>query len=105
MPEKKIAVLGLKPMRIGPKTVAPNMASTCCRPTRIVCPQGRRSSGAMTPPVFTVQLGKYPRFSAVAILVSSFVLNKNDSCSVEQSSLYCPDKTTRFLKCKRECYA
>src|ERR1044071_2192373 len=67
MPEKKIAVFGLKPINIGPKTVAPNIASTCCRPTRMVCPHGSRSSGAMMPSFFGVQLVKYPCFSAVAM--------------------------------------
>src|SRR6266852_2629657 len=59
IPEKKIAVLGLKPMIMGARTVAPNMASTCCRPRKMDCPQGSRSSGAMMPPALGVQPVKY----------------------------------------------
>ena len=32
MPEKKIAVFGLKPMMTGASTVAPNMAKMCWMP-------------------------------------------------------------------------
>src|SRR5579859_1909489 len=70
IPEKKMAVFGLKPIRIGAKTVAPNMASTCCKPTKMDCPQGKRSSGAMMPSFFRVQPEKYPRFSTAAIQAS-----------------------------------
>src|SRR4051812_15948406 len=42
--------LGSKPSRIGHSTLAPNMATTCCRPRAVVCGQGRRSSGATTVP-------------------------------------------------------
>jgi hypothetical protein len=44
----RIAMLGLKPMRIGASTVAPNIAITCCTPIAAVCGQGSRSSGATT---------------------------------------------------------
>src|SRR5207237_10098024 len=75
MPEKKIAVLGSKPMSKGPRTVEPNIASTCCRPTKMGCPQGSRSSGAMTPSVFSLQLGRYACISfstdAIFILLAS----------------------------------
>ena len=40
MPEKKIATFGSKPIRSGASTVAPNIATTCCRPTRMVGPVG-----------------------------------------------------------------
>ena len=43
-------MLGSNPMRMGASTVAPNIAITCCTPIAAVCGQGRRSSGAMTPP-------------------------------------------------------
>jgi hypothetical protein len=49
-PLMRIAMLGLKPIRIGASTVAPNMAITCCTPIAAVCGQGRRSSGATTAP-------------------------------------------------------
>ena len=45
-------------------TVAPNMAIRCCTPMTVVCGQGRRSSGPMTPPLarvvgdFSVQLNR-----------------------------------------------
>src|SRR5690348_9317898 len=55
-PEKKIAVLTGNPMSRGATTVAPNIASACCRPSAIVLPQGSRSSGAITPDDFTRQL-------------------------------------------------
>src|SRR6266702_4563306 len=64
---EKIAVFGLKPMMMGARTVAPNMASTCCKPRKMDCPQGSRSSGAMMPPVLGVQPVKYPCLSTVAI--------------------------------------
>src|SRR3954469_16239651 len=35
-----------KPIRIGHSTLAPNIATTCCSPSAIVCGHGRRSSGA-----------------------------------------------------------
>ncbi len=48
MPEKKIVVLGGKPIRTGTMNVAPNIASTCWAPRPMVCGQARRSSGATT---------------------------------------------------------
>src|SRR5690348_17548366 len=42
--------LASRPIRIGASTLAPNIATTCCRPSAVVCPHGRRSSGAMTTP-------------------------------------------------------
>src|SRR5579875_1999902 len=71
LPEKKMAVFGSKPIKRGPSTVEPNMASTCCRPTSMDCPQGSRSSGAMMPPLLRVHPVKYPCFSTVAIKSSS----------------------------------
>ena len=59
MPEKRIATLGSKPISSGASTVAPNIATTCCRPSASVGPAGRRSSGAITPDVRVVQRGKY----------------------------------------------
>src|SRR6185369_8359343 len=50
MPLIRMAMLGSNPMRIGASTVAPNIAITCCTPIAAVCGQGRRSSGAITPP-------------------------------------------------------
>src|SRR5215211_2381310 len=35
-----------KPMSKGARTVAPNIATTCCSPSRMLCSHGRRSSGA-----------------------------------------------------------
>ncbi len=45
MPEKKIAVLALKPMSIGPNTVAPNMATTCWIAAKMFGMGGSDSSG------------------------------------------------------------
>src|SRR4051812_44552177 len=50
MPLMRIAMFGLKPIRIGASTVAPNIAITCCTPIAAVCGQARRSSGATTLP-------------------------------------------------------
>src|SRR5882757_127874 len=53
------AMLGSKPISRGARIVDPNIATTCCRPSAVVCGHGRRSSGATTPPstgCFTVQL-------------------------------------------------
>ncbi|MDT4827161.1 hypothetical protein FQZ97_604980 [compost metagenome] len=57
MPLIRIAMLGLKPIRIGASTVAPNMAITCWMPIAPVCSQGSRSSGAMTAPLASVDTG------------------------------------------------
>jgi hypothetical protein len=62
---------------MGARTVAPNMASTCCRPTKIVCPQGSRSSGAMIPSFLRVQPVKYPRLSVVS--VAMIILLENNA--------------------------
>src|SRR6516165_3569411 len=43
-----IAILGSKPISNGARTVEPNIATTCCIPSAMVCGQGRRSSGATT---------------------------------------------------------
>ena len=58
MPEKKIATFGSKPISSGASTVAPNIATTCCSPTRMVGPVGRRSSGRITPSRLIVQTMK-----------------------------------------------
>src|ERR1700758_3044429 len=50
MPLIRMAMLGLKPIRIGASTVAPNIAITCCTPIAAVCSHGRRSSGATMAP-------------------------------------------------------
>src|SRR5215467_10225499 len=57
MPDIRIATFGSNPIKSGARTVAPNIATTCCRPSAIVCGQGRRSSGAITPSVFCVHCG------------------------------------------------
>src|SRR5438094_2598665 len=106
IPEKKMAVFGSKPIIIGPRTVAPNIASTCCNPTKMDCPQGSLSSGAIIPSFLRDQRGKYPCFSAVAM--TSVLLRtkvRYDGCSVEQSRLHCPDKTRHFLRSERKCYS
>src|SRR2546428_13961965 len=66
--EKKSEGVGLKARMMGAKTVDPNMASTCCRPTKMVCPQGSRSSGAMIPSVLRVQPVRYPGFSVTVAM-------------------------------------
>jgi hypothetical protein len=58
MPENRIETFGSKPMRRGARTVAPNMATTCCSPTTTVAPAGSRSSGMTTPSVLRLQRGK-----------------------------------------------
>ena len=56
-PEKKSVVVGGKPVMIGTKKVAPNIAAMCCSPVPMVRGQESRSSGAITPPeLFTFQL-------------------------------------------------
>src|SRR5476649_1344896 len=53
------AMLGSKPISSGARIVEPNIATTCCRPSAVVCGHGRRSSGATTTPstgCLTVQL-------------------------------------------------
>ena len=49
-PEKKSVVVGGKPVMIGTKKVAPNMAAICCKPTPMVRGQLRRSSVETTAP-------------------------------------------------------
>jgi hypothetical protein len=50
IPEKKRVVVGGKPVMIGTKNVAPNIAAMCCRPTPMVRGQVRRSSVETTSP-------------------------------------------------------
>src|SRR5436190_22988970 len=57
-----MATLGSKPISSGASTVAPNIATTCWSPSARVWAMGRRSSGAMTPDVRSVQRGKYVRY-------------------------------------------
>ena len=54
-PEKNRVVAGGKPVRIGTRKVAPNIATTCCAPMPMVIGQARRSLGATTEPGFTVR--------------------------------------------------
>jgi hypothetical protein len=54
-PDIRMAMFGSKPISSGASTVAPNMATTCWRPMATIWGQGRRSSGAITPWVFSVQ--------------------------------------------------
>src|SRR5579884_1286097 len=54
-PEKKIAVLGGKPISSGATTVEPNIASVCCSPSATLSAHGSRSSGAITPARFSRQ--------------------------------------------------
>ena len=49
-PENNKVVLTGNPVRVGTRSVAPNMAMTCCIPTPIVRGQLNRSSGATTAP-------------------------------------------------------
>jgi hypothetical protein len=53
IPEKKSVVVAGKPVRIGTRNVAPNIAAICCKPRPIVKGQLRRSSGATTSPDVT----------------------------------------------------
>src|SRR3954470_16441688 len=57
MPLMRMAMLGSKPMRMGASTVEPNIAITCWTPMAAVCGQGRRSSGAITPPCCSTAAG------------------------------------------------
>ena len=66
MPEKKIAVFGLKPMITGARTVAPNMAKMCWAPRASDCAAGGRSSGAMIPSRLTVHWNMLRRYSTAA---------------------------------------
>jgi hypothetical protein len=50
IPEKKRVVVGEKPVMIGTRNVAPNIAAICCRPTPIVRGQVSLSSVETTPP-------------------------------------------------------
>jgi hypothetical protein len=52
-PEKKSVVVAGKPVRIGTRNVAPNIAAICWKPSPIVKGQLRRSSGATTSPDLT----------------------------------------------------
>jgi hypothetical protein len=47
-------------MMSGAIIVPPAIATPCCRPETIVWPHGKRSSGMITPVVFSFQCGKYP---------------------------------------------
>lgn len=40
IPEERRATAGLKPVRNGTKTVAPNIAKTCCKPSGIAWARG-----------------------------------------------------------------
>src|SRR5436190_23469985 len=80
MPLISTQTLGSKPIRIGASTVEPNMATTCCRPSAVVCGHGRRSSGATTVPSaagfsFHSMAERLPRFRG-AIVQSSGVERK-----------------------------
>jgi hypothetical protein len=55
MPDIRIATSASNPPRSGARAVAPNIATTCCRPRATVCGQGSRSSGAIAPSVLSVQ--------------------------------------------------
>jgi hypothetical protein len=50
MPEKNSVVVGGKPVMIGTKNVAPNIAAMCCMPIPIVLGQVSRSSIETTSP-------------------------------------------------------
>jgi len=50
IPEKKRVVVGEKPVMIGTRNVAPNIAAICCRPTPIVRGQVSLSSVETTAP-------------------------------------------------------
>lgn len=54
MAVKNRVVDGSKPVRIGTRNVAPNMAMTCCAPISAVRGHVRRSSGSTTSPGFSV---------------------------------------------------
>lgn len=49
-PEKNSVVVAGKPVRIGTRNVAPNIATTCWRPSPIVAGQASRSSGRTMSP-------------------------------------------------------
>ncbi len=51
-------MFGSKPIRIGASTVEPNIATTCWMPMAMVCGHGRRSSGATSPAIFSVHVGR-----------------------------------------------
>src|SRR5919202_1782361 len=57
-----------KPMIRGATTVAPNMASTCCRPSAMVPGQGKRSSGAIKPVRFSAHESMNPGSPFVRLL-------------------------------------
>ena len=54
IPEKNRVVVGEKPVIIGTRNVAPNIAAICCRPTPIVRGQVSLSSVDTTPPADTL---------------------------------------------------
>ena len=54
IPEKKSVVVGGKPVMIGTKKVAPNIAAICCKPTPMVRGQVKRSSVETTSPTATL---------------------------------------------------
>ncbi len=73
MPLIRIAMFGLKPMRMGASTVAPNIAMTCCTPMAPVCSQGRRSSGATTLPSVAATSRQLNRLLMSGYLLGSFM--------------------------------
>lgn len=65
-------MLGLKPIRMGASTVAPNIAITCCTPMAPVCSQGRRSSGATTRPSVAATSRQLNRLLMSGYLLGSY---------------------------------
>ncbi len=55
MPLKSRVVETGKPVSVGTRKVAPNIATTCCAPIAMVAGQDRRSSGVTTVPGSTVR--------------------------------------------------
>ena len=53
-----LATFASNPINRGASTVAPNIATTCCTPSAIVCGQASRSSGATTAASVCRQRGK-----------------------------------------------
>ena len=58
MPENRTAALGSNPISSGAMIVDPDIATQCWRPETMVWPHGSRSSGMITPEVFSFQRGK-----------------------------------------------
>src|SRR5262245_52140443 len=73
----RMAMFGSKPMRIGASTVAPNIAITCCTPIAAVCGQGRRSSGAITPPCCSTAAGFSVQWNRAICRSPSFMANRS----------------------------